>query len=74
MPYAISSSAPSGLAASLKGLYTNMSSTTEAVTPAPFLNALRQAFPQFAEVSRREGAMSKMLGGPVAAQQGLFRY
>lgn len=64
------SAAPQGLPASLKNLYSTMSKTTDAVTPAPFLNALRQAFPQFAEMSRQGGAM-KSLGGAMYAQQGL---
>lgn len=49
------SSAPQGLPSALRNLYQNMSRTTDAVVPATFLAALRQAFPQFAEVSRSGG-------------------
>ena len=65
------SGSPSDLAASLKGLYTDMGKTTDSVTPGRFLNTLRQAFPQFAEMSRQGGGMMKALGGgAMYAQQG----
>ena len=58
--------APSGgLPGSLNTLYTEMSKTTSEVNPIMFLTALRQAFPQFAEIARGPGAMK---GG--YAQQG----
>lgn len=66
---ALDADAPSGLPSSLKTLYSNMKSTIDAVTPAPFLNALRTAFPQFAEMARGGGAI-KSFGGAMYAQQG----
>jgi ubiquitin carboxyl-terminal hydrolase 14 len=62
---ALEASQPSGLPGSLKQLYTEMSKTTEEVTPILFLSALRQAFPQFAEIARGQGGAK---GG--YAQQG----
>ena len=62
------SSSPQGLAGSLKNLYASMGKTTESVTPTGFLTALRQAFPQFAEVARGGGAMKSF--GTAYAQQG----
>ena len=64
------SSAPSGLPIALRSLYSEMSKTTDSVTPHVFLVALRQAFPQFAEQSR--SASAKMMGGVAYAQQGIF--
>ncbi len=58
-----------GLPVNLKNLYTQMTRTTEGVTPNAFLQALRQAFPQFAEMSRA-GAMKGLRAA--YAQQGLF--
>ena len=52
----------------LRNLYTNMAKTTDSVTPAAFLAALRSAFPQFAEQSRATGLKGLMGGG--YAQQG----
>lgn len=43
-----------------------MSETTDSITPGTFLNTLRQAFPQFAEVSRASGM--KGLGASYAQQ------
>ena len=53
----------------LRNLYNQMSTTTESVTPAVFLAALRHAFPQFAEMSRASG-MKALIGGGGYAQQG----
>ena len=66
---ALDAGAPPGLPSALKSLYQNMRSTTDAVTPAPFLNALRTQFPQFAELARGGGAL-KSIGGAAYAQQG----
>ncbi|KAI0742901.1 cysteine proteinase [Daedaleopsis nitida] len=60
---ALQSSAPQGLPLQLRNLYTNMSSTTDSVTPSLFLAALRHAFPQFAEQSRATGLKALMGGG-----------
>ncbi|KAI0772406.1 cysteine proteinase [Trametes elegans] len=64
---ALQNSTPSGLPMALRNLYTNMSRTTESVTPASFLAALRSAFPQFAEQTRGSG-MKGLLGGGYAQQ------
>lgn len=58
-------SASGGLAGSLRALYSDMSKTTDEVTPVRFLSALRQQFPQFAEIARGKGGMQGMY-----AQQG----
>lgn len=59
----------SGLSSSLKDLYVTMSKTTEEVTPAGFLNTLRQAFPQFAERARApSGLATKGMMGAYAQQ------
>ncbi|KAM5537454.1 hypothetical protein V8D89_008973 [Ganoderma adspersum] len=64
---ALQKSAPSGLPTALRSLYSDMANTTDSVTPTTFLSALRQAFPQFAEMSR--GGAFKALGGAAYAQQ-----
>ncbi|EKM52645.1 uncharacterized protein PHACADRAFT_261216 [Phanerochaete carnosa HHB-10118-sp] len=66
---ALDASAPPGLPTALRGLYSSMRSTTDAVTPAPFLNALRQQFPQFGELAREGSGAQKSLGGAMYAQQ-----
>ncbi|KAI0339115.1 cysteine proteinase [Trametopsis cervina] len=53
-------SASGGLAGSLRALYSDMSKTTDEVTPVRFLSALRQQFPQFAEIARGKGGMQGM--------------
>lgn len=58
---------PNGLAHSLRRLYTDMTKTTDEVTPGSFLQSLRQAFPQFAEMARGPGGMKGMY-----AQQGML--
>lgn len=63
-------SAPQGLPVALRNLYANMSQTADSVTPSAFLAALRQAFPQFAEMSRASGM--KALAGGGYAQQGIY--
>ena len=65
------SSAPGGLALALRHLYSQMSKTTESVTPSLFLGALRQAFPQFAEQTRGPSLHNLKQGG--YAQQGMHR-
>ena len=68
---ALEAGAPPGIPTALKNLYSTMRSTTDAVTPAPFLNALRQAFPQFAEMARgASGQLKGLGGGAMYAQQG----
>ncbi|KAI0076894.1 cysteine proteinase [Panus rudis PR-1116 ss-1] len=62
---ALEKSSPTGLAGQLKNLLLQMSRTTEAVTPTGFLSALRQAYPQFAELSR---GGAKGLGAAYAQQ------
>lgn len=69
---ALDSNALPGLPAALRGLYSSMRSTTDAVTPAPFLNALRQTFPQFSELARGSSGALKSVGGAMYAQQGAF--
>ncbi|KAI0697801.1 cysteine proteinase [Cytidiella melzeri] len=49
---ALEAASPSGLPGSLKALYSNMSRTTDEVTPFAFWTNLRQTFPQFAEMTR----------------------
>ncbi|KAI0791020.1 cysteine proteinase [Abortiporus biennis] len=66
---ALQSSSSPGLPSSLKNLYTQMSKTTDEVTPTTFLSSLRQAFPQFAEQSRSGGSGLKALMGAGYAQQ-----
>lgn len=66
------SSTPTGLPMALRNLYTNMSKTTDSVTPSNFVAALRQAFPQFAEQTRASGIKALMGGG--FAQQGNASY
>ncbi|TCD68576.1 deubiquitinating enzyme [Steccherinum ochraceum] len=62
---ALQASPPPGLPTQLKNLYKTMSSTVDEVTPTPFLLSLREAFPQFAEMSR---SGNKMMGGGYAQQ------
>jgi ubiquitin carboxyl-terminal hydrolase 14 len=59
-------SSSSGIRASLNNLYSTMSRTTDVYVPLQFLAALRQAFPQFAELSRAGGNK----GMQAFAQQG----
>ncbi|KAI0092342.1 cysteine proteinase [Irpex rosettiformis] len=54
---ALDASSSTGLPSSLKALYSEMSRTTDEVTPFAFLSALRQAFPQFAEIARPQSGM-----------------
>ncbi|KAL1943182.1 hypothetical protein VTO73DRAFT_4257 [Trametes versicolor] len=60
---ALQNSTPTGLPMALRNLYTNMSKTTDSVTPSNFVAALRQAFPQFAEQTRASGIKALMGGG-----------
>lgn len=57
-----------GLTRSMRDLFTNMRSTTDAVTPTGFLNVLRQVAPQFGELARRGN--SSIPGMAAYAQQG----
>ncbi|CAL1698264.1 unnamed protein product [Somion occarium] len=61
---ALNASSVTGLPNQLRLLFNNMSKTTESVTPSSFLLALRQAFPQFAELNR-----SGMKGGAAGYAQ-----
>lgn len=54
------------LARSLRDLYDSMSKTTEGINPQAFLQDLRRAVPQFAEMSRSESAT--LFGGGYAQQ------
>ncbi|OBZ74933.1 Ubiquitin carboxyl-terminal hydrolase 6 [Grifola frondosa] len=63
---ALQAGAPSTLSIALRNLYASMSHTTEPIVPGPFLTALRQAFPQFAEFSR--GSSSKGMMAAYAQQ------
>ncbi|KAJ3487917.1 hypothetical protein NLI96_g3205 [Meripilus lineatus] len=58
-----------GIPSGLKNLYVQMAHTTESVQPQPFLQALRTAFPQFAELQRGGGFAMKGMSMPRYAQQ-----
>ena len=57
------------LTRSMRDLFTNMRSTTDAVTPMGFLSVLRQVAPQFGEMARR--GESSVPGMAAYAQQGM---
>ncbi|KAF9054153.1 hypothetical protein BJ165DRAFT_1338096 [Panaeolus papilionaceus] len=58
------------LPASLRDLYTNMTKTTDSISPVSFLQVLRQVNPQFAEMDRSEkNAMAAALGRVMYSQQ-----
>ncbi|PIL26025.1 hypothetical protein GSI_11779 [Ganoderma sinense ZZ0214-1] len=66
---ALQKSAPSGLPTALRSLYSDMASTTDSINPATFLSALRQAFPQFAQMVPAGASPFKVLAGGAYAQQ-----
>ncbi|KAF9481605.1 ubiquitin carboxyl-terminal hydrolase 6 [Pholiota conissans] len=58
------------LPGALRDLYSNMSKTTDSITPVKFLQVLREVNPQFAEMDRREAkANDFMMGRQGYAQQ-----
>ncbi|RPD63335.1 cysteine proteinase [Lentinus tigrinus ALCF2SS1-6] len=60
---ALEHSAPPGLPMALRNLYTDMTKTTDSITPSAFLAALRHAFPQFAEQTRATSIKALLVGG-----------